>query len=314
MPAASTRRPARDRSHQERAPRPARSRPAPVTRPGPASARRGSLRRWRGRWRCSCAAGAASNARRGRRSERGGRRRFDLVLGFSARPMADFRRRSPAPNWAQPLAPRLTPTVKALIIALTLGYFFFVLAPPLDDWMVTHLLVGPNLWHGEVWQPLTGLFLNNHFMGWIFAVIGLWWVGAYVERTRGQRFFLGLYLGAGVAANVVAGALGYFVEGGPIVRGGGAAFARIYGAQPAQIWGAVSMRADYFTWILIGFSLLVSLVNRDCAGCAGELVAVGLAFVFTGGFASLQRRRQVVKRSRYQVIEGGKRRNPTTLN
>ena len=249
-------------------------------------------------------------------------RRLDLVLGFSARPMADFRRRSPAPNWAQPLVQRLTPTVKALIIALTLGYFFFVLTPPLNDWTVTHLLLGPNLWHGEVWQPLTALFLTNRFMGWIFGVIGLWWVGAYVERTRGQRFFLGLYLGAGVAANVVAGALGYFVEGGPIVRGDGAgfaltaifvAFARIYGAQPAQIWGAFSMRADYFTWILIGFSLLVSLFNRDFAGFAGELVAVGLAFAVTGGFASLQRRRQAAKRSRYTVLQGGKRR-PTTLN
>jgi len=237
--------------------------------------------------------------------------------------MADFRRRPTTPNWAQPLVQRLTPTVKALIIALTLGYFLFVLAPPLDSWMVTHLLVGPNLWHGEVWQPLTALFLNNRFTGWIFSVIGLWWVGAYVERTRGQRFFLGLFLGAGVAANVVAGALGYFVEGGPIVRSDGAgfaltaifvAFARIYGAQPAQIWGAFSMRADYFTWILIGFSLLVSLANRDFAGCAGELVAVGLAFFVTGGLANLQRRRQAAKRSRYTVLEGGKQRKSTTWN
>jgi len=238
--------------------------------------------------------------------------------------MADFRRRSPAPNWAQPLLQRLTPTVKALIIALTLGYFFFVLAPPANDWMVTHLLVGPNLWHGEVWQPLTGLFLNNRFMGWIFGVIGLWWVGAYVERTRGQRFFLGLFLGAGVAANVVAGALGYFVEAGPIVRGDGAgfaltaifvAFARIYGAQPAQIWGAFAMRADYFTWIVIGFSLLMSIVNGDWAGLAAELTAIGIALGATGGVGDLTARWNKGRvRSRYQVLDGGKPRKPTILN
>lgn len=219
---------------------------------------------------------------------------------------------------------RLTPTVKALIIALTLGYFFYVLAPPLNDWMAVHLFVGPNLWRGEVWQPLTALFLHSRFMGWIFSLIGLWWVGAFVERVRGRRFFLGLFLGAGVAANVAAALLGHFViEAGPLIRSDGAgfaltavfvAFARIYGAQPAQIWGAFSMRADYFTWILIGFSLLLSLVNRDFGGFVAEVTAVGVALIATGGLASLTRRRQAAKRSRYTVLEGGKRRNPTTLN
>src|SRR3569623_3551643 len=162
--ATSTPRPARARGAAPApAPPRARSRPAPATLPARASVRRGWPRRWPARWRCSCVAAAASSA-----GDRGaGRRRPDLVLAFSARPMADFRRRSPTPNLAQPLVQRLTPTVKALIIALMLCYFFFVLAPPLDDWIVTHLLVVPNLWLGEVWQRLSGLFLNNHFMGLI---------------------------------------------------------------------------------------------------------------------------------------------------
>ena len=238
--------------------------------------------------------------------------------------MADFRRRSTAPSWAQPLVQRLTPTVKALIIALTLAYFFFVLAPPLDDLIAAHLFLGPNLWRGEVWQPLTALFLHSRFMGWIFSVIGLWWVGAFVERVRGRRLFLALFLGAGVAANVAAAGLGRFVEG-PIARSDGSAFAltaifvafaRIYGAQPAQIWGAFSMRADYFTWILVGFSLLLSLVNRDWGGFVAEVTAVAVALGATGGFASLARRRQAAKRGRYQVLEGGRSRSrpPTTLN
>jgi hypothetical protein len=74
------------------------------------------------------------------------------------------------------------------------------------------------------------------------------------------------------------------------------------------------MRADYFTWILIGFSLVLSLVNRDFAGFAGELVAVGVAWVASGGLAGLSRRRRPANRSRYTVLEGGKRRSPSTLN
>lgn len=237
--------------------------------------------------------------------------------------MADFRRRPPPPSWTKPLVQRLTPTVRALVIAITLAYFFFVLAPPLDDFIVAHLFVGPNLFRGELWQPVTALFIHARFMGWIFSVIGLWWVGAFVERVRGQRFFLGLFFGAGIAASVAAVLVSRLVLGAVEVRSDGAgfaltaifvAFARIYGAQPAQIWGAFSMRADYFTWILVGFSLLIALVNRDWPGFVAELTAVGVALGATGGFASLARRRQAAKRGRYRVLDGGKQRPPTTLN
>jgi hypothetical protein len=92
------------------------------------------------------------------------------------------------------------------------------------------------------------------------------------------------------------------------------AFARIYGARPAQIWGALSMRADYFTWILVGFSLLVSVANRDWPGVAAELAAIGVALSVTGGFGDLSQRWRAARiRSRYRVLDGGKG-NPTRPN
>jgi membrane associated rhomboid family serine protease len=235
------------------------------------------------------------------------------------------RRRQPPPQWARPLVEKLTPTVKALVIAITLGYLFFVFAPPLNDWMLAHLFLGPGLFRGEVWQPVTALFLNVRFTGWLFTVIGLWWVGAFIERTRGPRFFIKLLLGAGVAANLVAAAVSLLPGiGGAGVRSDGAAFAltavfvafaRIYGARPAQIWGALSMRADYFTWIVIGFSLLMSIANGDWAGVAAELTAVGIALGATGGLGQLRARWSKGRaRSRYQVLDGGKPRKPTILN
>jgi membrane associated rhomboid family serine protease len=242
--------------------------------------------------------------------------------------MPDPRRRPPPPAWTQPLLDRLTPPVRNLIIALTVGYFFFVLAPPASAWIASHLFVGPGLFHGEVWQPLTAIFLHARFTGWFFSVIGLWWVGAFVERTRGPRFFLGLFFGAGVAANVVAAAVSFLMSGGVgEVRSDGAgfalsatfvAFARIYGPRPAQIWGAFSMRADYFTWILIGFSLVISLVNRDLAGFAAEVTAIAIALAATGGIKDLlalrRRSTRALNRSRYRVLDGGKRPPPTRLN
>jgi membrane associated rhomboid family serine protease len=229
--------------------------------------------------------------------------------------MPDLRRRPP-PSWSQPLLDRLTPSVRNLIIAVTLGYFFFVLAPPADDWMAAHLFLGPGLLRGEVWQLLTAVVLHSRFTGWFFSVIGLWWVGAFVERVKGRRFFLTVFFGAGVVANLMAALASFALSGAPGARGDGAgfaltamfvAFARIYGARPAQIWGAFSMRADYFTWILVGFSLLLALVNRDFPGFLAEVGAIGVALAATGGLKDLLPARGGRGRARYRVLDGGKR-------
>jgi membrane associated rhomboid family serine protease len=232
--------------------------------------------------------------------------------------MPDFRR-SPPPAWSQPLLDRLTPSVRNLIIAITLGYFFFVLAPVADEWMVTHLFLGPRLFRGEAWQPVTALFLHVRFTNWIFSVIGLWWVGAFVERVKGQRFFLGMFFGAGIAANVVAALASLALSGAAGARSDGAAyaltalfvaFARIYGARPVQILGAFSWRADYFTGILIGFSLLLALVNRDLAGFLAEATAIGVALAATGPLklsSLFPTNRSGRAKARYRVLDGGKR-------
>ena len=221
---------------------------------------------------------------------------------------------------------KLSPVVRALVIAMTLGFLFYNQARPLVAWMTAHLLVSPNLLHGELWQPFTSLFLNTRLSGLIFTVIGLWWVGEFIESSKGPRFFLKLFLGAGAAANLAAGLVSFALPGAVgAVRGDGAAFAltaifvvfaRLYGARPAQIWGALAMRADYFTWIVIGFSLVMSLVNGDWGGLAGELVAIAIGFALTGGLAEVRSRWGGPKgraRVKYRVLDGGKR-TPTYFN
>src|SRR5450432_138007 len=230
------------------------------------------------------------------------------------------RRRPPPPAWTRPLLERLTPTVRALVILVTLSYLFFVLTPPLNDWMYLHLGVGPSLFRGEIWQPVTSLLLMTRLGGWFFTVIGLWWVGAFIERLRGSRFLIQLLLGAGILANLVAAlAVLAFPVASPPVRADGAgfaltavfvAFARIYGARPAQIWGALSMRADHFTWLLLGFSLLVSGANRDWPGIVAELAAIAVGLAVTGGIGALRDRWRARRvRARYRVLDGGKRKS-----
>jgi len=234
-------------------------------------------------------------------------------------------RRPPPPNWMRPLTDRLTPTVQSIVIGLTLIYFFYVLVPPLTPWLAGHVLLGPGFWSGQLWQPATALAVNTHFSGWLFTLIGLWWVGSFIERVRGRQFFLTLLIVSGVLANLVAAVVARAV-GDVMPRSDGAgfaltgvfvSFARIYGARPAQIWGALSMRADRFTWILLGFSLLVALLNQDWAGFAAELTAIGagVAITATGGdiWSRLGLSRPGAKARKYQVLDGGKGR-PTDLN
>src|SRR6185312_8684295 len=141
--------------------------------------------------------------------------------------MPDFpRRRAPAPAWTRPITERLTPTVKALVITITLVYLFFAFDTPVNSLIKAHLLLGPGLFHGEVWQLATALVIQTRFTGWLFTVIGLWWVGAFIERARGTRYFVRLMLIAGILANVAAALMSWFFSGGGgAVRSDGAGFA-----------------------------------------------------------------------------------------
>jgi hypothetical protein len=163
----------------------------------------------------------------------------------------------------RPLVEKLTPTVRTLVIIVTLGYLFFVFTPPLNAWMMAHLFLGPGLFHGEILaarhrtvpeHAFHGLDLHGHRP----------LVGGRLHRARPRPALLHSAASrGGVAANLAAAAVSLIPGVGLGIRSDGAAFAltavfvafaRIYGARPAQIWGALSMRADYFTWILIGFS------------------------------------------------------------
>src|SRR5258708_6763587 len=106
------------------------------------------------------------------------------------------------PSWTRPISERLTPVIKALVIAQTLVFAFYRLVPQSHGLLAEHLALGPGLWEGEVWQLLTALFLHTDGITLILNLIGLWFVGAYTERTTGTRRFLLLFLGSGVASNL----------------------------------------------------------------------------------------------------------------
>src|SRR4051794_25917155 len=119
------------------------------------------------------------------------------------------RRRPQRPSWMEPIAQRLTPAIKALVIADALLYLAFVFVRELRPLIQDHLALGPGLFRGELWQPLTALFVHSNGLSFVFNLIGLWFVGALIEATTGTRRFLTLFFVTGVASNVAIGVVSH---------------------------------------------------------------------------------------------------------
>src|ERR1039458_2456981 len=109
--------------------------------------------------------------------------------------------RSPAPAWMRPITQRLSPTIRNLVVVEAVLFGLYIMAAPLRVPMTERLALGPKVATGDYWQPATALFVRLDLWGFVFDLIGLWFVGATIERALGRRRFLLIFFGAGLAAN-----------------------------------------------------------------------------------------------------------------
>ncbi len=232
------------------------------------------------------------------------------------------RRRSSRPPWSQTISERLTPAIKAFVIVDALLYAFYVFVPQVRPAMTEHLALGPRLFAGEVWQPVTALFVHFDLLGFVFNVIGLWWVGASIERIQGTRRFVTLFLASGVLANLVLAGVSHLrlYHAGDVFDGCSfavlalfVAFGRIYGRAAAQVWGALFLQARHLAMIFVGWGVLASLLRGDWAQLAATLAAAAIGYFgaapggLSGAWAAF---RLAQHRRRYRVIDGGAARPP----
>jgi len=237
------------------------------------------------------------------------------------------RRRPQGPDWLRPITDRLSPTVKGILIADVAIFLFYVLVRESRGFMQTHLALGPRFFAGELWQPLTSLFVHIDPFAFLMSMIGFWFIGGFIERSRGRRRFVALFFGAGVLANLAIAGVYRWMGGGPTPFSDGCflaidalfvAMGRLFGRQPLQFWPfPISIQARFLILILLGFQALASLARADWPALAGLGVAVGVGFfgAAPGGFGVLRtalanardaaRARRL--RRRFGVIEGGER-------
>lgn len=224
------------------------------------------------------------------------------------------RRRAVRPPWVNTVASRLTPAIKALVIANTAVYLLYVFVKEARPAMLEHLAVGESILR-EPWQPLTAMFVHFDPLSFLLNMVGLWFVGAFIERTQGTRRFLTLFFGAGILANVAIGLVAS-VYGARSVYAGTSmavlalfvAFARIYGPAPTQVLGGLHMKAHHLAMIFVAWAVIADLLRRDLPSLAGTLVVTALGYVLAspGGlreaYDAIRARRA---RQRYKVLDGG---------
>jgi membrane associated rhomboid family serine protease len=228
---------------------------------------------------------------------------------------------------------RLTPSIKWLLIANVFVYFFYVFVKDARPWIALHLALGPGFFSGEIWQPISSLFVHVSPL-FFFNLIGLWFVGASVEGAVGTRRFWGVFLGAGLVSNLAIAfsshvmphyAMSIHKEGcGYAVLALFVAQGRIFGRTPGRIVGNIYLQARTIAIIFVVWALLVNASQRDWPGVIGTVVTTAIGFfgATPGGWTVLRNffanARDVSRarrlRRRFGVIDGGDRPSKKYVN
>jgi membrane associated rhomboid family serine protease len=237
-------------------------------------------------------------------------------------------RRGTDPSWMRPITDRLSPVIKLLVIVDALLFAFYVVVKQAQPFFQLHLALNPNFLLGnELWQPATSLFVHVDLVSFLFNMLGLWFVGATIERQMGTRRFLLLFFGTGVVSNVATIILSVYMPGSQLMYAGCSngvlalfvAFGTAFDRTPSRILGGLVLEARWLALILVGFTFLADASRGAWPALAGDVVTVTMAYLLSGGRGEFVGRllggmRSKRVRRRYQVLEGGKGRRPEDLN
>src|SRR5262245_47701431 len=131
---------------------------------------------------------------------------FSLTMGLADR------------HYMRDGANRLPLSMTALLMILIVAAFalqeinraYFQPAPAgrltIAEWYLA--LSSDGLKHGYLWQLVTFQFLHAGVMHLLFNLLGLWFLGRFVENCVGGKNFLKVYLASGIAGGLLQATLG----------------------------------------------------------------------------------------------------------
>ena len=206
----------------------------------------------------------------------------------------------------------ITKTVKALIIANLIIWFFLILifqrhfagSPVIFKFFGLSPALISEYW---IWQFFTYMFLHS---GGVFHILFnmfiLWMFGSELERHWGSKLFLSYYLFSGVGAGLLYTACCYlyvYVFGGshidimakPVIGASGAVFGLllaygiIYSERIIYLMMVFPIKAKHFTLLIAGIEL-VTILDSGLSGPVANLAHLG---GLVSGLLFLQLRKQL---------------------
>jgi membrane associated rhomboid family serine protease len=202
-------------------------------------------------------------------------------------------------------------------VALAVPWLFYILVAPARGLIDDYLALGPRVMKGWVWQIVTALFVDRYPLAFL-NLLGLWFVGAAIERTLGRRRFLIVFFAPGLAANVVIALLSAWWDRwvpysgcGDSVLGLFVGLAVLYGPAQVRVIGSLSLPARALAAFFVAFALIGAAISGAWPVVFGTLTAVALAYVLCGGRGRDLRDlaawvQHKIGRRRWRVMEGGK--------
>jgi membrane associated rhomboid family serine protease len=219
------------------------------------------------------------------------------------------------PTW---IGARPTAGATGLLVAETAVFLVYAFLNQ-PGWIVQHLALTPVRALGrEPWQLITVGLVHLHGLRLISSLIGIWVFATAVEQRSSRLRMLVIFGAAQVAGALAIAGVGrllapqaHFDGCSPGVFGLMAAFGVLYGPVPLRFFGLLEMRGRTMALLVIGLSLLTSLLNQDFVSVAGDVAGllVGWAVTARAGSqlgAAWGRMRLWRMRRRYKVISGGR--------
>ncbi|RLB53707.1 MAG: hypothetical protein DRI34_13050 [Deltaproteobacteria bacterium] len=191
------------------------------------------------------------------------------------------------------LVPGLTPAVKWLLIANGVVYLLELIVGRSAgglDFLYSHLAISyERFFSGELWQPLTYMFLHDptgisHIL---WNMLLLWMFGTPLERFWRSRGFLRFYFVTGVGAGLIillVGALAPSQRAIPTLGASGALYALLiafgfnYPNALIYLFGLFPIKGKHLVMLFVGLGLLQSLT----LGAGNVSVAAHLGGMFMG--------------------------------
>lgn len=193
--------------------------------------------------------------------------------------------------------PPFAGATRRLILVNLAAFFGFALfgwvAPRPVNTLFGHLVLVPAaVFRGEIWQLITYAFLPMGILGTLFAMLTLWFIGAYLEEMRGSRWLMELYLISSAAGALLASLLTFVHLFGlrPDLTTLGSwapifaimvAFSVIAGEQEILFFFFARMKAKYLVWIYIILSVAILLKGDDRFGALTELSGALMGYLYT---------------------------------